>query len=495
MARTPLEGKIMPSLRITSPITRRITRRNLLGLLAVSPVLASLAVACGPQAPTTTAKPADSVKPAEAAKPAAAGGASGQAAATAKPATQAAPAAANGNKIKVRFWYGLGGQIGEVIVGQINKFNAAQNAIEVEGVLQQSYDGVQEKFLATLVGGDVPELVQVEIHATPQFASAGALAPMEQFFKDDASFNFDDLVPATLLNQRWEGTLFAMPINRSTPLLYYNKNLFKEAGLDPEKPPKTWTEFKSIGKTLTKIEGGEAKVAGFLPAADWWPFESMVWSNGGELLDKDLKKVTFAERGAPVMQIWGDMAFQDKSALVMSGQTAGDLRAQAFIDGRGAFLVNSTAGLGRFIRDVKSFEIGTAFLPYSEGSSHAVPTGGAAAAIPAKAAPEKQKAAFEFIKWWISTEQGAFWSQNTGYFPIRKSSIELLTQQGYYRDRPQFKTTIDQLQYAREAPLTPHWPAIAKEITKSMEEILVNNVPAAQSLAKAQERAQAIVNG
>ena len=470
-----------------------ITRRTLIGLLTLGPVLAPLAVACGPQAPAAPAKPA------EPAKPAANAPASGQAAATSKPVApaqaQAAPAAAGVNKVKVRFWYGLGGQLGEVIVGQVNKFNAAQNAIEVEAVLQQSYNGVQEKFLATLVGGDVPELIQMEIHATPQFASAGALAPMEQFYKDDPAFNFDDLVPATLLNQRWEGTLYAMPINRSTPLLYYNKNLFKEAGLDPEKPPKTWNEFRTMAKAMTKMDGGEVKVTGYLPAADWWYFESMVWSNGGELLDKELKRVTFAEPAAPIMQIWADMAYKEKTAQIMSGETAGDLRAQAFIDGRAAFVINSTAGLGRFIRDVKKFEMGTAFMPHTEGNTHAVPTGGAAAAIPAKASPEKQKAAFEFIKWWISTEQGAFWSQNTGYFPIRKTSIELLTQQGYYRDRPQFKTTIDQLQYAREAPLTPHWPAIAKEVTKGMEEILVNNAPALQALTKAQERAQAIVNG
>jgi sn-glycerol 3-phosphate transport system substrate-binding protein len=194
------------------------------------------------------------------------------------------------------------------------------------------------------------------------------------------------------------------------------------------------------------------------------------------------------------MQIWADMTHQEKTARMLAGQTAGDLRAQEFIEGRGAFLINSTAGLGRFIRDVKAFEMGTAFMPHTDGNTHAVPTGGAAAAIPAKASPEKQKAAFEFIKWWINPEQGAFWSQNTGYFPIRKSSVEILTQQGYYRDRPQFKTTLDQLQYAREAPLTPHWPAIAKEITKGMEDILVNNAPAAQALTKAQERAQALVD-
>ena len=199
----------------THRVTRSICRRNLLGLLTVGPA-GSLAVACGRPAPAPRHP-----------EPAPTAPASGQAAATAKPAAQAAPAAAGASKIKVRFWYGLGGQLGEVIVGQINKFNAAQNNVEVEAVLQQSYEGVQEKFLATLVGGDVPELIQMEIHATPQFASAGALAPMEQFYANDAAFNFDDLVPATLLNQRWEGKLYAMPINRSTPLLYYNKNLFK----------------------------------------------------------------------------------------------------------------------------------------------------------------------------------------------------------------------------------------------------------------------------
>jgi len=461
----------------------RITRRELIGSMA----LGSLATACagGQQSAAPAAQPKSTAAPAPAA-----------ASQPKAPATtgQAAPATTGGAKTTVRFWYGLGGQLGEVIVGQVNKFNASQGAVEVEAVLQHSYNGVQEKFLASLVGGDVPELIQMEIHATPQFASTGALAPMEPFYADDPSFNAEDLVPATLLNQRWEGKLYAMPINRSTPLLYYNKSLFAQAGLDPEKPPKTWNEFRTMVKTLTRAEGGETKVYGFLPAADWWFFESIVWSNGGELLSPDLKTVTFAEPGAPVLQSWGDMVYQEKSARVMTGETAGDVRAQEFIEGRGAFLINSTAGLGRFIRDVKDFELGTAFMPHTDGHANAVPTGGAAAAIPAKVSPEKQRAAFEFVKWWINPEQGAFWSQNTGYFPIRKSSIEILTQQGYYRDRPQFKTTLDQLQYAREAPLTPHWPAIAKEITKGMDEVLVNNTPALQALTKAQERSQAIVN-
>jgi ABC-type glycerol-3-phosphate transport system substrate-binding protein len=410
------------------------------------------------------------------------------AAASSVPAGSTTGGGAAGSKTKVRFWYGLGGQLGEAITGQVAKFNAAQGAVEVEGVFQQNYDTVQQKFQAALVGGDVPEIIQMEIHATPQFASSGALTPIEPFYAGDPAFNFADLVPATLLNQRWEGKLYAMPINRSTPLLYYNKKLFREAGLDPERPPRTWAEFREMGRQLTKGE-----TLGFLPAADWWFFESVVWGNGGELLSKDLKTATFAQPGAAVLQGWADMVYRDKTARVLTGATAGEQRAQEYIQGRGAMLMSSTASLGQFIREVKDFEIGTAYMPHGEGFAHAVPTGGAAAAIPARVAPERQRAAWEFIKWWISPEQAAFWSQNTGYFPVRQSSIEILTKQGYYQERPQFKTTIDQLQYAREAPLTPHFPAIGREIVKAMEAILVNDTPALEALTQAQERAQAIV--
>jgi len=409
-------------------------------------------------------------------------------------AQASAAAPAGGERITVRFWYGLGGQLGEVIEGQIAKFNQSQDRVEVEGVFQQSYDAVQQKFQAALVSGDVPELVQMEIHATPQFAASGALTPLEDFYQNDPDFNVDDLVPATLLNQRWDGKLYAMPINRSTPLLYYNKQLFRDAGLDPEQPPRTWQEFRDMAKQLTKVENGETTVYGFIPVSSWWYFESMVWSNGGELLSEDLSTVRFAEAGAAPLQIWADMIHTDKTARTFSGDKANEQLQQHFIQGRAAMVLNSTADLGRYYRDIQDFEFGTAFLPMMEGHEHAVPTGGAAAAIPAAVSQEKKQAAWEFIKWWVSPEQAAFWSKNTGYFPVRKSSIELLTQEGYYQERPNFKTAIDQLQYAREAPLTPRFPAIAKEITKGMEEALINNVPAAESLARAQERAQELLD-
>lgn len=399
---------------------------------------------------------------------------------------QAAPAA-SGERVPVRFWYGLGGQLGEVIEEQIAKFNASQDEVEVQGVFQQSYNGVQEKFQAALVSGDVPEIVQIEIHATPKFASAGALTPLESFYENDPDFNVDDLIPATLLNQRWEGNLYAMPINRSTPVMYYNKQLFSDAGLDPDKPPQTWQEFQQVAQQLTNAE---TETYGFLADPSWWTFESMVWSNGGEIMNDALDTVTFADAGAGPLQIWVDMV-KNNSARVYTGQGSYEQKVKTFADGQGGMMFNSTASLGFVQREVgDNFAFGTAFMPHMEGNTTAVPTGGAAAGIPAKVSDEKKQAAWKFIKWWISPEQSAYWSKSTGYFPVRQSSLDLLREQNYYAENPEFETTIKQLEFAREAPLTPYWPAISSEINSGIEEALINKVPAAQALAAAQERAQ-----
>ncbi len=396
-------------------------------------------------------------------------------------------AAATGEKIQVAFWYGLGGALGEVIEEQIAKFNASQDGIEVTGVFQQSYNGVQEKFQAALVSGDVPEIVQIEIHGTPKFASAGALTPLEPFFENDPDFNFDDLIPATLLNQTWDGALYAMPINRSTPVLYYNTQIFSDLGLEP---PTTWQEFREVAKTITSGEGGE-KVYGFCATPSWWYFESMVWSNGGEIMNEEMTEVTFAEAGAAPLQIWLDMIYTDGTARQFVGETSGEQISQAFANSQCGMRFESTAGLAGIRRAVgDNFKISTAFMPHMEGFETAVPTGGAAAGIPAALSDEKKAAAWEFIKWWISPEQTAYWSKSTGYFPVRYTGVEILEAEGHFAANPEFATTIAQLDFAKAAPSTPFWPAISREIQSAMEDSLVNGTQAIDALTKAQENAQ-----
>jgi sn-glycerol 3-phosphate transport system substrate-binding protein len=403
-------------------------------------------------------------------------------------ASAADNSASSAEKMQIRFWYGLGGELGEVIEEMIKQYNASQDKIEVVGVFQQSYNGVQEKFQAALVSGDVPEIVQIEIHGTPKFASAGALTELQPFIDASADMNFEDLIPAGLLNQTWDGKIYAMPINRSTPVLYLNKAMFEAAGVEA---PTTWQAFREVAKSFTSGEGDD-KVYGFLATPSWWYFESMVWGNGGEIMNEDLTRVTFAEPGAAPLQIWADMIYQDGTARAFTGDQSFAQRNQAFAEGKGAMTFDSTAGLRGILRAVDGkFEIQTVFVPHMEGFNTAVPTGGAAAGIPAAVSAEKKQAAWEFIKWWISTEQNAFWSQETGYWPVRYSSVEKLRAEKYYEKNPAFETTIKQLEFAKAAPSTPYWPVISKEIGTAIEDVLVNNTPAIDALKKAEAAAQA----
>ena len=409
-------------------------------------------------------------------------------------AVQASTIHAQQGKVKVRFWYGLGGQPGEIMKAQVAKFNASQSAAEVELVFQQSYAGVQQKFQAALVGGDLPELVQLEIHSTPQFALQGALTPLDTFFANDTAFNFADFFPASLISQRIEGKLYGLPINRSTPVMYFNKDMFKAAGLDPAKPPKTWSEFRDAAQKLAKTENGELKVAGFDPQPETWYFEAMVWGNGGDFASADLKSATFAQPGAEILQLWADMIYKDKTARLVGGENAGEQRRQNFIQGRSAMFFASTGAVAGLLNDVKTFEWMTAFVPGSDGKQPGIPTGGATAGIPAKISDDRKQAAWEFLKWFTSPEQAASWSEQTGYFPVRQSAVDTLTKKGYYDKAPQYKTAVDQLVNARQAPLTGAWPAISDVIAKGMEEVLINNVPALDAMTRAQQKSTDLLN-
>ncbi len=159
-----------------------------------------------------------------------------------------------------------------------------------------------------------------------------------------------------------------MPVNRSTPILYYNKDRFVSAGLDPEKPPTTWAELRGMAVSLTSGDQYAFQVTNSA-----WVFESLVWSNGGELVVDG--KPAFAEAGAGPLQLWADMVHLDGTAR-FSEYGSGD-----FASGRSAMAVDSSMVL-HWIHKNPKVRVGAAFLPTTVGGTIAVPTGGGAAVIP-----------------------------------------------------------------------------------------------------------------
>ena len=279
----------------------RLTRRNLLRLgvgTAATGALAAILSACGGGSATATTAPAatkaattgattGTTAPAAttASSAAAATTAPAAGAATTAPASSAAsgatPAAAvvpatgvpvaatlpaatpkvakNANATKLTFWHALGGTNGEIVSNLVNQFNDSQTDIFVQDIYQGTYDDLVNKFRAGLQSKDGPHILQVYDIGQRFMIDSKAIEPMQTFIDAD-KFDLSQFEQPILNYYTVDKKLNAMPFNTSNPILYYNKDAFKAAGLDPAKPPRTWDDVAAAAQALTKKDAS-GKVA------------------------------------------------------------------------------------------------------------------------------------------------------------------------------------------------------------------------------------------
>jgi len=375
-------------------------------------------------------------------------------------------------------WHGIGGPIGAAIQDQVERFNAGQKDIRVDAALHRGYGGTLSDFRAAAAAGDPPEIAVMEVHWVVPLAAGGLTAPLDGLIADDKQFNPDDLFEPMFHGLRWQGKLYGLSVTRSTFVLYFNKQRFKEAGLDPDKPPKTWTEFRAAARKLTPADAAGGQY-GFAAQANAWQFESLVYGAGGQLVSKDGKRAEFVVAGAQPIQQWANMIHLDKTAR-LAGR-------EAFFRGEAAMLIESTALLTSFEGVVTDFEVGTAMVPTVEGQKPGVVMGGGVAVLPATLSPEKQQAAWKFLASMVATEQTAELSRRTGYVPVRKSGVDLLKKEGFYEQRPGFLTAVEQAAYGREIPASPSWPQAMTKINAALKSCLETNEPAGIALTRAAE--------
>ncbi len=389
------------------------------------------------------------------------------------------------SRTEIEVWWGIGGQIGNEFSKLIDAFNRSHSGITATVRTFNGYGSVRRELQQALRTGNLPDVTVVEVHQIASLAAEHAIEPLDPFVRNDATFGRDDLLPGVLTNLHYRKKLYALPLSRSTPILYYNKDRFTAAGLDPEQAPQPWEDVRKASAKLTATKGGPQY--GLLVSAWPWIFESLVWSNGGELTVGG--KATFAEPGAKPLQLLAELVHRDKTARF---GTASDIYSEFFSE-NAAMVFESTAVLQMFT--MKShFTIGTAPMPHSQGFKTAVPTGGGAAVIPAAISAERKAAAWKLLTWLIATKQTAGWSQDTGYLPLRKSARALVKKEGFYRDSPEFETAIKELSFARESPENPRWGGAASNvIARAMTAVLQSNAPALETLKTAEGEVDGIL--
>ena len=355
---------------------------------------------------------------------------------------------------KIVWWHAMSGINGEAINKIVDGFNKSQSAIKVEAVFQGNYDDLLSKLNTALASKAAPALVQVYDIGQRYMYDSGEVVPMQAFIDRD-KFDTADFEPAVINYYKYQDKLQSMPFNASTAILYYNKDAFKEAGLDPEKPPTTFSEVADYAKKLTKKDSSGATVRyGFGPPIYGWLFEqlmavsgSLYADNGNGRDDRATKVVYNNAQGKAILDWWKagiDGGYFANPGIDNPGATA------AFNAGKNAMYLESTAALRGTINAAK-FAVGTGFYPKpdSKPADGGNIIGGASLYIMKSRPVEEQQAAWEFVKYAMTPAVQAQWQADTGYYPIRKASYNEAASKEWATKYPQFLTAVNEI---RDAP-------------------------------------------
>lgn len=319
----------------------------------------------------------------------------------------------------------------------IDRFEEENPGIDVELVTAgANYDEVAQRFQAASQTDELPDLVIASDVWWFRYHLNDQIMPLDdvlEFVGADAG----DFQPALYADYEYDSRHWAVPYARSTPLFYYNKDLWTAAGL-PDRGPETWTELEEWDASLKPLVPADGSTFGLSTGPSWgaWWFENMLWGQGGAYSD-GFELTLDSQESVEGGQFLHDL-FHEKGVASLSTDAMAD-----FSSGLVASTIGSTGSLSGAL-DAASFEVGTAYLPDGpEGGG--TPTGGTGLAIPSSKSPEEQLAAAMFLAFLTDTENTAYFSQNTGYMPVRTSAVESDAMTAVYARTPQFRTAVDQL--------------------------------------------------
>jgi len=351
---------------------------------------------------------------------------------------------------EIQFWHAMGGALGGELDALVQRFNDSQKDFRVVAAHKGSYEDVMIGALTSQRAGAGPHLVQVyEVGTAHMMAARSSVRPVAQLLAENGErIEMKSFLPAVAgYFSDGTGQLLALPFNISTPILFYNKDAFRKAKLDPEKPPKTWYEMpKAMGALLEA--GFECVYTTVWPS--WVQIENMsTWHNqdfatrenglGG--LDAKLTFNThLMVRHVSMLSSWARAGYFTYSGRRIEGE-------RRFEKGECA-MVSAASSSYADLRRAAKFDFGVAQLPYYDdirGAPHHSMIGGAGLWVLAgKKAPEYRGVA-KFLAWLARPEIQAEWHQRTGYVPVTRAAYELTAKKGFYKDNPGHEIAIKQL--------------------------------------------------
>ena len=393
----------------------------------------------------------------------------------------AAPAVAE-TELTMYYPIAVGGKLTEVVDGIVSDFEAANPDIKVNAIYSGNYDDTRVRALSALASGDPAQLAVM--------FSIDAYDLIEQ----DLVMAFDDIsgvdknwlnsfYPALMANGNIEGKTWGIPFQRSTIVAYYNKDLFRAAGLDPEAPPTTWDEIISMGKTLTK----DGTYGLMIPSTGYpyWMFQALAIQNGKEVMSNDGLTTYFDDQTViDTLDFWKSLSTEH--GIMPEGTVEWGTLRQAFLEGKTAMMWHSTGNLTA-VKNNASFDFGVAELPANvrKGS----PTGGGNFYVFKETSAEERAAALKLIEFMTSPEQAAAWSIATGYMGVSPAAYETEALKKYTSEFPPALVARNQLEHAVAEFSTFETARVREGLNNAIQAALTSAKSSGDALKEAQSAA------
>ena len=402
------------------------------------------------------------------------------------------------NHVNITFWHAMSGGSQKPTIEQLaSQFNSSQSMVSVTLVNQVDYPTLRTKTLASLAAGTPPDSAQCYPGWADQYNQKKALADITPYLNAKDGFSAADLkdfFPALLKDGQLKGKQYTVPFNKSTPVLYYNDEMFKEAAISA--PPKTWDEFVADAKKLndlkpqsTQAKSSDGKHWGtdFSQAGGYEQvWEGQVVANGGSLLNKDQTKSAFnSSAGQQSIQMWADLVKSGSAHRVSGYEDEDDLGSKHI-----GMMINTIAGYSFVAKSVGGgFTLKTAQVPAGSKTA-AVEMAGTNVCTFNKASQDVQQGVFQWIKYITSKEGTTLWSEKTGYMPVRQSAVTEMKASFYptNKDGGNLQVAVDQLPHAFGGPPLAVWDESMNNILVELVNIVDGKKSAAQGLGDAAKK-------
>ncbi|MDT8325834.1 MAG: ABC transporter substrate-binding protein [Roseovarius sp.] len=384
----------------------------------------------------------------------------------------------------------VGGALTEVVDGIVADFQAENPDIKVNAIYSGNYDDTRVRALSALNSGEPAQLAVMFSIDAYDLIEQDLILPFDDVLKSDADRAWlDGFYPALMANGQIEGKTWGIPFQRSTIVAYYNKDMFRAAGLDPEKAPTTWDEMISMGKALTKDDtyGVMIPSTGY----PYWMFQALAIQNGKELMASDGLTTYFDDPDViETLEFWKSLSAEH--GIMPTGTVEWGTLRQAFLEGQTAMMWHSTGNLTA-VKKAAEFDFGVAMLPGNKRLGS--PTGGGNFYLFKDTTDEERDAAMKLIQFMTSPEQAAAWSIATGYMGVSPAAYDTEALQSYTADFPPALVARNQLEHAVAEFSTFETARVREGLNNAIQSALTGAKTPVEALAEAQAGAKRLLAG